>query len=154
MHARSVDQWTMSGTKLFKTGAMVWILYSRSDYHGHCSNITTTEPLDITTWGQPKWIFVTDGSTWFSLGKFMIVLRLWGNTDGHINCLVQDCSISSALAMAIMQFCTKPSICEMTSTKRQWVRLTGLTAVSQFKLRLPEHYASRTHHKGPSRMKT
>ena len=31
----------------------------------------------------------------------------------HIDGLVQNCSISSALAMAILQSCTKPSICSM-----------------------------------------
>ena len=31
--------------------------------------------------------------------------------SNHIDGLMQDCSISSALAMEILQFCTKPSIC-------------------------------------------
>ena len=30
---------------------------------------------------------------------------------GYIDCLVQDCSNSSALAMELLQSCTKPSIC-------------------------------------------
>ena len=30
----------------------------------------------------------------------------------HINGLVQDCSNSSALAMELLQSCTKPSICK------------------------------------------
>ena len=30
----------------------------------------------------------------------------------YIDALVQDCSISSALAMEILQSCTKPSICD------------------------------------------
>ena len=34
--------------------------------------------------------------------------------QAHINGLVQDCSISSALAVEILQSCTKPSI-ETTS---------------------------------------
>ena len=43
-------------------------------------------------------------------------LAIWGGFLGagsklvHINGLVQDCSISSTLAMEIMQSCTKPSI--------------------------------------------
>ena len=32
-------------------------------------------------------------------------------TNAYIDGLVQDCSNSSALAMELLQFCTKPSIC-------------------------------------------
>ena len=42
----------------------------------------------------------------------------------HIDGLVQDCSISSALAMEILQFCNKPSIyCLPTYTSFWWERM-------------------------------
>ena len=41
-------------------------------------------------------------------------------TMAHIDVLVQDCSISSALAMEILQFCTKPSIWWST-TMDHWI---------------------------------
>ena len=37
----------------------------------------------------------------------------WSNSD--IDGLVQDCSKSSALAMELLQSCTKPSICDYVS---------------------------------------
>ena len=37
----------------------------------------------------------------------VVVLTIWLHLDG----LVQDCTFSSALAMEILQSCTKPSIC-------------------------------------------
>ena len=38
------------------------------------------------------------------------------NQKGHFDSLVQDCSISSALAMEILQSCNKPSICNFCVT--------------------------------------
>ena len=35
----------------------------------------------------------------------------WGNCGAYIDGLAQDCSNSSALAMELLQSCTKPSIC-------------------------------------------
>ena len=34
-------------------------------------------------------------------------------TQVHVDGLAQDCSISSALAMEILQFCTEPSMCSL-----------------------------------------
>ena len=50
-------------------------------------------------------------------GKKKIALGL----VGHFNGLVQDCSISSALAMEILQSCAKPSICAI------WVRIAVIS---------------------------
>ena len=36
--------------------------------------------------------------------------NIWRTEDDHLDDLLQDCSISSALAMEILQSCTKPSI--------------------------------------------
>ena len=35
----------------------------------------------------------------------------WKPSDTYIDSLVQDCSISSALAMEVLQFCVKPLLC-------------------------------------------
>ena len=43
---------------------------------------------------------------YFGVGEW----SCWYGMQTHIDGLVQDCSISSALAMEIRQFCTKPSI--------------------------------------------
>ena len=56
--------------------------------------------------------------------------------SGHIDGLVKDCSISSALAMEILQFCTKPLICKgwfwLSRTKakshRRWI-ICGLSVL-------------------------
>ena len=51
--------------------------------------------------------------------------HLWSdNFDG----LVQDCSISSALALEILQPCTKPSMCDVSFC---WVRAIGMCHTGQ-----------------------
>ena len=47
--------------------------------------------------------------------KWLFVLFL--ECGLHIDGLVQDCNNSSALAMELVQFCTKPSICEETTNR-------------------------------------
>ena len=50
--------------------------------------------------------------TWCRIGDEPLPEPLMSQyTDVYIDGLVQDCSISSALALEILQFCTKPSIC-------------------------------------------
>ena len=44
-----------------------------------------------------------------------------GNIKIYIDGLVQDCSISSALAMELLQNCTKPSICLFLNIDMAWV---------------------------------
>ena len=56
----------------------------------------------------------------------LILLLTWFHIDG----LVQDCSISSALAMEIQQSCTKPSIC--TGTTENYV--INMAAISSRQL--------------------
>ena len=51
------------------------------------------------------------------------ILRLLtqiANSDSHIDGLVQDCSNSIANALALLQSCTKPSICTSTDLYSQW----------------------------------
>ena len=44
------------------------------------------------------------------------------HTDTHIDALVQDCSISGALAMGILQSCTKPSIyIKVSGNMQMWL---------------------------------
>ena len=43
--------------------------------------------------------------------KGLDILWLYVKAIHHLDCLVQDFSISIALAMEILQFCTEPSIC-------------------------------------------
>ena len=45
------------------------------------------------------------------------------DTCCHFHGLVQDCSNSSALAMELLQSCTKPSICSSSSSLESWVCL-------------------------------
>ena len=59
----------------------------------------------------------------------MLVYSKW-NGD-HIDGLVQDCRISSALAMEILQSCTKPSTCQLyfwniTKPQRCWHFVGGI----------------------------
>ena len=37
--------------------------------------------------------------------------------DAYIDALAQDCSISNANAMEILQYCTKPSICAIDTQR-------------------------------------
>ena len=46
-----------------------------------------------------------------------------GGIDDYLNGLVQDCSISSVLAMEIMQSCTKRFIGTSTPPVRIWLAL-------------------------------
>ena len=49
-------------------------------------------------------------------GKFVLV--------NHIGGLVQDCGISSALAMELLQSCTKPSIYDLSQVRRKQIKET------------------------------
>ena len=57
----------------------------------------------------------------------------------HVNCLVQDCSISNALAMEILQYCSKPPICSSGNSQESF--LYPFTPVGQFNINmLSYHY--------------
>ena len=50
------------------------------------------------------------------LRNLVIWLTPWNHTSlSYVEGLMQDCSISSALAMEILQSCNKPSICPITA---------------------------------------
>ena len=48
--------------------------------------------------------------------SFGHLLSINGQYDYNIDGLVQDCSISSALAMKLLQSCTKPSVWDILSS--------------------------------------
>ena len=48
-------------------------------------------------------------------------------TSDHMDGLVQDCSISSALAMQILHSCTKPLICKSQETQKRLLEILCCT---------------------------
>ena len=58
-------------------------------------------------------------------------------TDAHIDGLVQDCSNSSALAVELLQSCTKPSIC---ISQPQFVEQNCLYKIKKKVQKLPCKY--------------
>ena len=68
-------------------------------------------------WCIMKMESILPGPSWVSSQCFMLTdpmhITNWNKINYHIDGLVQDCSISSAFAMEILQSCTKPSISYM-----------------------------------------
>ena len=58
---------------------------------------------------------------------FALLARCAGNPQVTGVCLVQDCSISSALAMEILTSCTKPSTCPNDISPAMIITLTSHT---------------------------
>ena len=94
-----------------------------------CRALACCSVWRCSTWRATLWALVRDWSLWnnwrnshwkttVSLLEKLHQPYWWAISHGRIhfqihyynNCLVQDCSISSVLAMEILQSCTKPSI--------------------------------------------
>ena len=77
-----------------------WVTnYEAGDLRRHRAHYDVTVMLWICC-SLLRWSISHKLCCWFGFASF----------DGHIDGLVQDCSISSALVMEILQPCTKPSI--------------------------------------------
>ena len=77
----------------------------------------------------PGWnhvyLCVQHWSSWWLIMAGTSAGRVLTNLRSHVDGLVEDCSISSALALEILQSFTKPLICQMqsqeqTSMKLEW----------------------------------
>ena len=55
-----------------------------------------------------RWLIKCIGQDISNFGRTVIE---WNHRNQHLDGLVQNCSNPSALAMGLLQFCTKPSIC-------------------------------------------
>ena len=92
-----------------------------------------------------KWcpiIFITDSSCTRSFNSRSVAssaktCKAWDNPGNslihvvkHIDGLVQDCSNSSALAMELLQCCTKPSISSLlTPNERHFINILSIRAL-------------------------
>ena len=124
---------TMSHKPLAK-----WVLYPHhlSNLITECSTwlwymtVSVLQESTVDFTGTPtKWIWVLtvyvpiQYIAWREMMRFVMLKQLWaGSWDPalrnsfyylYFDCLVQDCSNSSALAMELLQSCAKPLICRL-----------------------------------------
>ena len=69
------------------------------------------------------WVPLITRDRWFGPNKWQAITWACGDSSlRHIDGLVQDCRNSSALAVELLQSCTKPSICV---TRPEWLKYFG-----------------------------
>ena len=127
LHMNTISVWHRTSDRL-DMGNHSWAYLYKTEHGQAC--LLCTLMLHDNSW----YLYALDAMwLWYIRGLFQYedaVLPVWGftlwnkmvtrpsnlhNENPHIDGLVQDCSISSANALEILQSCTKPSICEKTA---------------------------------------
>ena len=68
------------------------------------------------------------------IGNMLLDIKIDAEIKYHIDSLVQDCSISSALAMEILQYCTKPSVLSLSEAPGSKKQKGGFKRVPLWKV--------------------